>query len=202
MRRWLAGSVTLAVSLGAVGMAASGAQAAYPGRNGRIAYVQDKNIHTVNPDGSDGQQLTQSGTDTPPAVVSGRAADRVRAEQGRLRDDDGRHRGAPGDPDRPGALADLVAGRPAARVRERAAERARRPLLGSCVRREDHPADLRRGHQLRGRLPGLVPDGHPDRLPPDARAPAAARTGCCCSPWRPGRPGWSSRTAPTPASTR
>jgi len=45
----------------AVSIAAS---ATFPGRNGRIAFVQDNNIYTINPDGSDLRQLTTfDGTD-------------------------------------------------------------------------------------------------------------------------------------------
>ena len=34
------------------------ASATFPGRNGRIAFVQDNNIYTINPDGTDLRQLT------------------------------------------------------------------------------------------------------------------------------------------------
>ena len=34
------------------------ASATFPGRNGRIAFVQDNNIYTINPDGTDMRQLT------------------------------------------------------------------------------------------------------------------------------------------------
>jgi hypothetical protein len=37
------------------------ASATFPGRNGRIAFVQDNNIYTINPDGTDLRQLTTYG---------------------------------------------------------------------------------------------------------------------------------------------
>src|SRR5438552_4231963 len=39
------------------------AHATFPGKNGRIAFVQDGEIFTMNPDGSDVKQLTNLGPD-------------------------------------------------------------------------------------------------------------------------------------------
>src|SRR5690242_10834136 len=41
-----------------VAFAASPAYATFPGKNGRIAFVQDVDVYTMNPDGSDVRQLT------------------------------------------------------------------------------------------------------------------------------------------------
>ena len=41
------------------------AQATFPGKNGRIAFVQGPDIYTMNPDGSDVQQLTTFTDDNP-----------------------------------------------------------------------------------------------------------------------------------------
>jgi len=57
--------VTLVVSclLSFLALSAGVAHATYPGRNGRIAFVQGPDIYTMNPDGSDVRQLTNLGPD-------------------------------------------------------------------------------------------------------------------------------------------
>ena len=57
------------------------AQAAYPGTNGKLAFVRDGHIWTMNADGTGAAQLTTGTADAVgPRVVSRRDADRVRAE--------------------------------------------------------------------------------------------------------------------------
>src|SRR5687767_4402831 len=45
---------------------AAPAHAAFPGANGKIAFTRDSTIWTVNPDGSNGTQITSGGKDTHP----------------------------------------------------------------------------------------------------------------------------------------
>src|SRR6266446_6978439 len=50
-------------AVAALMMAAIPAHATFPGKNGRIAFVQDGEIFSMNPDGSDVRQLTHLGPD-------------------------------------------------------------------------------------------------------------------------------------------
>ena len=56
-------SQTAALMVIAVLSLLSPASATFPGKNGRIAFVQDGEIFTMNPDGSDIKQLTHLGPD-------------------------------------------------------------------------------------------------------------------------------------------
>ena len=51
------------------------AHATFPGRNGRIAFIQDNEVLTINADGSDIRQLTHLGPDnaaSPPTTAPNR----------------------------------------------------------------------------------------------------------------------------------
>lgn len=58
LRRTLA---TLLLVLGVLALGLSSANAAYPGRDGRIAFVRANQVFTINPDGSGQKQLTTDG---------------------------------------------------------------------------------------------------------------------------------------------
>jgi Tol biopolymer transport system component len=60
MIRW---AVTTLAAMFLIGMLAVPAFATFPGKNGRIAFIQDGEVFTINPDGSDIKQLTHLGPD-------------------------------------------------------------------------------------------------------------------------------------------
>lgn len=55
--------VMLLITVGLIVAFSSPTHASFPGKNGRIAFVQDGEIFTMNPDGSDIRQLTHLGPD-------------------------------------------------------------------------------------------------------------------------------------------
>ena len=67
------GAIHLVLSL-LIALAALPASATFPGKNGRIAFIQGPDIYTMNPDGSDVRQLT-SFTDDNPAFWENWSAD-------------------------------------------------------------------------------------------------------------------------------
>lgn len=69
MRRVRALGVVLGLAV-SVGLAASPASAAYPGANGRIAFIRHGDVYTVRPDGSGLKRLTFTATATTDGVDS------------------------------------------------------------------------------------------------------------------------------------
>lgn len=59
--------VTAGVLLAAVSTGVPAAQATYPGQNGRLAFVKNFDIYTIQPDGSGLRRLTRTGDNADPA---------------------------------------------------------------------------------------------------------------------------------------
>ena len=97
MRRPL-GSVALLLGIACSLVFAGGASAAFPGTNGRVVFVSNRDgsqeIYSANADGSDPKRLTTNLVRTRAGVLAGRVEDRLHTQRRHLGDERRRHRQA------------------------------------------------------------------------------------------------------------